>query len=88
MNAAPYHAKFAKALARQGDLYTLQDILERLADGRMQSFAEDNSWMITPDLRTSRVRRVLEVIEARKSDLKDYRALDEKLGGVRRRDEH
>ena len=79
MNAAPYHVKFAKALARQGDLYTLQDILERLADGRMQSFAEDNSWMITQISNFPR-RRVLEVIGL-VGDLKDYRALDEKLVG-------
>lgn len=39
--------KLAKALSYQGGLYTLKDIMERLEDGRMQSFAEGDTWVIT-----------------------------------------
>jgi hypothetical protein len=77
MTAAPYHAKLAKALDRQGGLWTLQDILERLADGRMQSFVAGNSWLIC-QISVFPQRRVLEVI-ALVGDLEDYRALDAKL---------
>jgi hypothetical protein len=47
VNAAVYHEKLSKALARAGGLYTLNDILERCADGRMQSFTCNNSWVVT-----------------------------------------
>jgi hypothetical protein len=47
VNAAIYHEKLGKALERAGGLYTLNDILERLADGRMQSFTWNNSWVVT-----------------------------------------
>jgi hypothetical protein len=47
MNEAVYHRRLARVLDRMGGLYTLNDILERIADGRMQSFAEGNSWLIT-----------------------------------------
>ena len=86
MNAAPYHVKFAKALARQGDLYTLQDILDRLADGRMQSFAENNSWMITQISNFPR-RRVLEVIAAGRRS-RGLSRPGRKAGAVRQRDEY
>ena len=77
MTAAPYHAKLARALARQGDLWTLTDILERIADGRMQSWVENNSWMIT-QISVYPRRKMLEVI-AVVGDLKDCPALDAKL---------
>lgn len=47
MNAPVYHEKLAKALERAGGLYSLNDILERCADGRMQSFTWNNSWVVT-----------------------------------------
>jgi hypothetical protein len=47
MTAHPYHQKLARVLDRMGGLYTLQDILTAIADARMQSFVEGNSWAIT-----------------------------------------
>jgi hypothetical protein len=43
----PYHRKLERILDRMGGLYTLHDILERIADGRMQSFVEGDTWAIT-----------------------------------------
>ena len=42
-----YHRKLARVLDRMGAVYTLGDILDRLADGRMQSFAHGNSMLVT-----------------------------------------
>ena len=47
MTAHPYHAKLARCLDRHGRPLHVCDILERDRGGRMQSFAEDNSWVIT-----------------------------------------
>ena len=77
MNAERYHAKLAKALDRQGGLWTLDDILERLRDGRMQSFVQNNSWLVS-QISVYPRRRVLDVI-AVVGDLEDHRGLDEKL---------
>jgi hypothetical protein len=47
MSDAVYHRKLARVLDRMGGVYLPQDILARIADGRMQSFAHRNSWLIT-----------------------------------------
>jgi hypothetical protein len=47
MTVHPYHAKLARVLDRMGGLYTLNDILDLIADGRMQSFVEGESWALT-----------------------------------------
>jgi hypothetical protein len=47
MSAAIYHRKLARVLDRMGGLYTLNDILTAIAEGRMQSFAVNNSWAVT-----------------------------------------
>jgi hypothetical protein len=44
---ATYHQKLDRVLDRMGAIYTLRDILERLEDGRMQSFARGNSMLVT-----------------------------------------
>jgi hypothetical protein len=36
-----------RALVRAGDLYSLEDIIVRLADGRMQQFVQGESWLVT-----------------------------------------
>ena len=77
MTAALYHAKLEKTLERMGGLYTLEDILERIADGRMQSFTEGNSWMIT-QIGVYPRRRVLELF-ATTGDLKDRAVYDKVL---------
>jgi hypothetical protein len=47
MTAHPYHAKLARLLDRMGGLYSVQDILSAIAEGRMQSFVEGETWAIT-----------------------------------------
>ena len=43
----PYYAKLKRVLARAGDLYTVQDILDELDANKMQSFVEGESVAIT-----------------------------------------
>ena len=43
----PHHRKLARLLERMGGLYTLHDILTAIAEGRMQSFVENETWAIT-----------------------------------------
>ena len=44
---APYEHKLGRVLDAMGGLYTLDDILTRIGDGRMQSHVEGNSWAVT-----------------------------------------
>jgi hypothetical protein len=77
VNAAVYHAKLSKALARAGGLYSLNDILERCADGRMQSFMWNNSWVVTQISVYPRAR-VIDII-ALVGDLDDGENLHEQV---------
>jgi hypothetical protein len=77
MTAALYHRRLARVLDRMGGLYTLNDILTRIADGRMQSFAENDSWAITEVVDFPRARQV--TIVAYVGDLKDIDRLQEKI---------
>lgn len=43
----PLYARAVQQLARAGGLYTFQDIMERVADGRFQSHAFGESWAVT-----------------------------------------
>jgi hypothetical protein len=63
MTAHPHHAKLARVLRRMGDMYRLEDILAKIADGTMQSFVLGDSWLITRIAAFPR-RKVLEVIAA------------------------
>jgi hypothetical protein len=47
MTAHPYLAKLERALAREGGLYTRQDILDALERQEMQSFMEGDSLALT-----------------------------------------
>jgi hypothetical protein len=47
MTVHPYHARLARALDRMGGVYGVSDILGAIAEGRMQSFADGDSWAIT-----------------------------------------
>ena len=74
MTAHPYHAKLAKVLDRMGGVYLVSDILDAIAAGRMQSFVEGDSWVITQVVQFPRAR-MLEIIAAvgdRKECLKIY----------------
>jgi hypothetical protein len=67
MNAVPleqaaiYRMKLAKALARAGDLYSLNDLLERIADGRMQAHVSRETLAVT-EISIYPKRRVLSII--------------------------
>ena len=77
MNAPLYHRKLQKALDYQGGLYALNDILERCADGRMQSWVQGNSWAVT-QISVYPRRRLLEIVAA-VGDLRDCRILHGKI---------
>lgn len=73
MNAPIYHRKLQRALDYQGGLFTLGDILERIANGAMQSWVHNNSWAVT-QISVYPRRRVLEIVAA-VGDLRDCRIL-------------
>lgn len=77
MTATPYHRKLARVLERMGGLYTLSDILARIADGRMQSFVENQSWAITEVQVFPRARQL--TIVAYVGDLEDIDALQQRI---------
>lgn len=68
-----YHRKLARALDYQGGLYSLNDLLERIADGRCQSWVQDNSWAVT-QVSIYPQKRLLEIVAA-VGDLGDCRIL-------------
>ena len=72
MSAAIYHRKLERVLDRIGGLYTLNDILTAIAEGKMQTFVEDNSWAITQVQDFPRARQ-LQLVAA-VGDLKDVDA--------------
>ena len=63
MTAQLYHRKLARVLDRMGGLYTLNDILTAIAEDRMQSFMEDDSWAVTKIVNFPRAR-LLEIMVA------------------------
>jgi hypothetical protein len=77
VNAPIYHKKLQRALDRQGGLFALSDILERISDGRMQSWVHNNSWAIS-QISVYPRRRVLEIVCV-VGDLGDCRTLNEKI---------
>jgi hypothetical protein len=64
MTAHPYHKKLARVLDRGGGLYTVNDILTKIAQGTMQSFVEGDSWAITKivDFPRAKVLEIFAVI--------------------------
>jgi len=77
MTAAIYHRKLARVLDRMGGLYTLNDILSAIANGKMQSFVERDSWIITQVAIFPRAK-TLEVFAAI-GDLDDLRILHDRI---------
>lgn len=63
MTAHPYDRRLARVLERMGGVYLVSDILAAIAAGRMQSFAENDSWVITQVVDFPRAR-VLEIVAA------------------------
>ena len=61
MTAHPYETKLNRLLDRMGGLYTVQDILTLVHDGKMQSFAEGDTFAVTQIARFPRAT-VLEIL--------------------------
>jgi len=60
--------QFEALLAREGGLYTFDDVMEHLEDGRFQSFAHNDTWVITqiqdfPRKRVLHVQYILGTLE-------------------------
>jgi hypothetical protein len=72
-----YEQKLARVLDVMGGLYLLDDILTRIGDGRMQSFAVNNSWAITEIQQFPRASQlqVLAIV----GDLGDTAALNDQV---------
>ena len=73
----PYHRKLERVLARMGGLYTLHDILDAIAAGKMQSFTHGDSWAITQIMDHPR-GRCLEIF-AVVGDLEEARELHDRV---------
>jgi Mg2+/Co2+ transporter CorC len=59
-----HKARLAELLKMNGDLYNLEDIVDMISDGRLQSFPhEDGSWIVTRVCEFPR-KRVLEIVVA------------------------
>jgi hypothetical protein len=77
VNAHPYHRRLARALDRMGGAYLVQDILAAIAAGRMQSFAEGDSWAVTQVVDYPRTR-MLDILVAL-GDLEECRKLHDRV---------
>ena len=75
--AAVYRMKLAKALERAGGLYELPDILERIADGRMQAHVSRETIAVT-EISVYPLRRVVTIILLA-GDLEDGENLHEQV---------
>ena len=76
-DATSYHRKLSRVLAQTGNLYLLDDILTEIAEGKMQSFVEGNSWIIT-QIHTFPRAKALQVLIAI-GDLDDLRVLHDRI---------
>jgi len=61
LNVAAYLGKLDRALKLAGSLHTFEDILDGINNHTMQSFAEDDTWIITQIQEYPR-RRVLDIL--------------------------
>ena len=77
MNFDLYRAKLANALDRAGNLYTVDDIFTAIAEDRMQSFAEGNTWAIT-EVNTFPQRKIVTIAYVI-GDLRDARILHDRV---------
>lgn len=53
--------KFERMLRDSGDLYTLEDILDLIEQGKMQSFVDGDTWVVTQVHEFPR-RKVLDIV--------------------------
>jgi hypothetical protein len=71
------HRKLARVLERMGSTYLLSDILTGIAEGRMQSFAEHDSWAVCKVVQFPRAR-MLEIMIAL-GDIDECRILHDRI---------
>jgi hypothetical protein len=76
-DTASYHRKLARLLDRLGGTYLVDDILTAIAEGKMQSFVQNNSWAVTQlqDFPRARQLQLLAYV----GDLADVDALHAKI---------
>ena len=55
------HKKLERALEAMGHTHTLADIIDAIQLGHMQSFTEDDTWVVTQIIQTPR-KRILEIV--------------------------
>ena len=72
-----YEQKLARVLDRMGGVYLVDDILTAINEGKMQSFAVNNSWAITQvqDLPRARQLQLIAMV----GDLADLDPLHDKI---------
>lgn len=77
MTAHPYHQRLARTLDRMGGVYLVSDILAAIAAGKMQSFAEGDTWAVTQviDFPRARALEILAVI----GEHEQFRKLHERI---------
>jgi len=73
----PNYEKVQRALRDHGGLYTIEDIFECLEDGRMQSFAHNDTWVVT-EIREYPNGTNLEIIFVA-GNMADARVIEEQL---------
>lgn len=69
--------RFAKALHIGGDLFSPDDIFERINDHRMQSFVRNNTWVVTQVSVYPR-RKVLDIVLL-VGELEDAKAMEPEI---------
>lgn len=52
----PHHLELQRQLAREGGLYTVEDVVDLIKRGHMQGFVEKDTWVITEILEFPRKR--------------------------------
>lgn len=67
-------ARLKKALKLGGDTHTVEDVLEAIRDGRMQSFAHNNALVVTEIVQAPR-KKYLNVFLAVSDDISDVMAI-------------
>ena len=77
MTVHPFYPKLARTLDRMGSTYSTSDILAGIAEGKMQSFMEGDSWAVTKIVSFPRAR-LLEIMVALGS-LDECRALHDRI---------
>lgn len=81
-NKHPMRERVEQMLRDSGDLYGFEDILDLIREGKMQSFALNDSWAVTQICEFPR-KRVLDIVFV-VGDLDDLEVLESDLIGFAR----